>query len=81
MDEGFRRDTRKEFNTMYVVSLFKFMNPTGRSTFPRKLSTQTVVERNSFQDLYLELKEKYAHLESRVISEFKAGKEDVKRLA
>lgn len=40
---------------------------------------QIIVPKESFQDLYLELKEKYQDLESRVLSEAKEGKEDVKR--
>lgn len=47
--------------------------------YKKRVHHDIVVQKEGFQDLYLELKEKYGSLESRVVLEGKEGKEDVKR--
>jgi len=50
-----------------------------RTGYEKRVHHDVVVKKEGFQDLYLELKEKYGGLESRVMQEGKEGKEDVKR--
>ncbi|CED85515.1 Uncharacterized conserved protein [Phaffia rhodozyma] len=73
-------ENHKIYRTCLNLLRLTYRNGRGvQEGYEKRVQHDTVVERNSYQDLYLELKEKYAHLESRVISESKAGKEDVKR--
>lgn len=47
--------------------------------YVKRVEHDVVVKRDSFQDLYLELKDKFRDLDSRVQLEGKEGREDVKR--